>query len=141
MSNNPIAIDASDLQYYDKQIKNYMDNIASYATTGEVATAKQEAIDAAKEYADGVDTGVMLIEAGEDIVVTPDKNGKVTVAHETFTTGEYTKDSATSDKTGDVYMMTEVTVDNGHVTGAAVKSLAASLERMTFILDGGNSQI
>ena len=26
MSNNPIAIDASDLQYYDKQIKKYVDN-------------------------------------------------------------------------------------------------------------------
>ncbi len=145
-----------------------------YATTGNVATAKREAIDAAKLYADGLEhknttytvaptanaleftvtpsegaaqtvtlvapnTGVMEVEAGNDIVVTPGENGKVTVAHETFTTGEYTKDPATSDKTGDIYMMTAVTVDNGHVTGASVKSLAAALEGMTFIIDGGNS--
>lgn len=86
-----------------------------------------------------VDTGIMSVEAGEDIVVTPGENGKVTIAHEIFNTGEYTKDPATSDKTGDVYMMTSVTVDNGHVTGAGVKSLAAALEGMTFVLDGGNS--
>lgn len=161
----------------DARVAKLENNDAGYATTGEVATAKQEAIDAAKEYADGLDhedttytvaatenaleftvtpdgkgeaqtvklvapvvnTGVMEVAAGEDIVVTPGENGKVTVAHETFTTGEYTKDPATSDKTGDVYMMTGVTVDNGHVTGAAVKSLAAALEGMTFIFDGGTS--
>lgn len=154
-----------------------LDTALHTVITGEVATAKQEAINAAKEYANGldhedttytvaatenaleftvtpdgkgeaqtvklvaptVDTGIMSLEAGEDIVVTPGENGKVTVAHETFTTGEYTKDPATSDKTGDVYMMTGVTVDNGHVTGAAVKSLAAALEGMTFIFDGGTS--
>jgi hypothetical protein len=36
-------------------------------------------------------------------------------------------------------MMTSVTVDNGHVVGANVKSLAAALEELTFIFDGGNS--
>ena len=150
---------------------------APYATTANVATAKQEAIDAAKEYADGldhedttytfaptanaleftatpdgkgevqtiklvaptVDTGIMSVEAGNDIVVTPGENGKVTVAHETFETGEYTRDPETSDKTGDQYFFTGVTVDNGHVTGANVKSLASVLEGMSFIFDGGNS--
>lgn len=86
-----------------------------------------------------VDTGVMEIEAGNDIVVTPGEDGKVTVAHETFTTGEYTRDPATSDKDGDQYFFTSVTVDNGHVTGANVKSLASVLEAMTFVLDGGTS--
>ena len=86
-----------------------------------------------------IDTGIMAVEAGNDIVVTPGENGKVTVAHETFTTGEYAKDPETSDKTGDQYFFTGVTVDNGHVTGANVKSLASVLETMTFILDGGTS--
>jgi hypothetical protein len=81
----------------------------------------------------------MAVEAGDDIVVTADENGKVTVAHETFTTGEYTKDPASSDKDGDVYLMTSVQVDNGHVTGASVKSLADALMGMTFIFDGGTS--
>ena len=160
----------------DARVTKLENNDAGYATTGEVATAKQEAIDAAKAYADAkehkdttytiaattealqftvtpsegeaqtvtlvaptVDTGVMSVEAGEDIVVTPGENGKVTVAHETFTTGTYEKTPESSDKTGDVYMMTAVTVDNGHVTGANVQSLAHALEAMTFILDGGDS--
>jgi hypothetical protein len=87
-----------------------------------------------------VDTGVMKVSAGKDIVVTPAAGtGEVTVAHKEFTTGAYTKDPATSDKTGDVYMMTGVTVDNGHVTGANVQSLAHALMGMTFIFDGGTS--
>jgi hypothetical protein len=86
-----------------------------------------------------VDTGVMSVSAGNDIVVTPGENGSVTVAHEEFTTGAYTKNPADSDKTGDIYMMTGVTVDNGHVTGANVQSLAHALMGMSFILDGGTS--
>ena len=162
----PIAADVADIKA----------NKAGYATTSEVATAKQEAINAAKEYANGlehkdttysvaatsnaleftvtpsegeaqtvklvapvVDTGIMEVEAGNDIVVTKGENGKVTVAHEAFTTGAYTKNPADSDKTGDVYLMTGVTVDNGHVTGANVQSLASALMGMTFIFDGGNS--
>ena len=89
---------------------------------------------------DAIDVGVTKVVAGNDIVVTPTEGtGVVTVAHETFTTGEYAKDPATSDKTGDEYFFTSVTVDNGHVTGANVKSLASVLEAMTFILDGGSS--
>jgi hypothetical protein len=87
-----------------------------------------------------VNVGVTKIVAGNDIVVTPaEGTGAVTVAHEEFATGEYTKDPASSDKTGDVYMMTSVAVDNGHVTGASVKSLAHALMGMTFVFDGGNS--
>lgn len=160
----------------DARVVKLENNDAGYATTGQVATAKQEAIDAAKEYANGlehknttytvaatanaleftvtpsegaaqtvtlvaptVDTGVMEVAAGEDIVVTPGENGKVTVAHAAFTTGEYTKDPASLTKTGDAYLMTGVTVDNGHVTGASVKGLASILEAMTFIFDGGTS--
>ena len=159
------------------RVKDLEDNKAGYATTANVATAKQEAIDAAKEYANGldhedttytvaatenaleftvtptgkgsaqtvklvaptVDTGVMSVVEGDDIVVTSGDNGSVTVAHKTFSTGAYTKDPADSDKTGDVYMMTEVTVDNGHVTGANVRSLADALMGMMFVIDGGNS--
>ena len=40
---------------FETRIKAIEDNTAGYATTGEVATAKQEAIDAAKEYADGLE--------------------------------------------------------------------------------------
>lgn len=87
-----------------------------------------------------VDTGVMQVVAGEDIVVTPaEGTGTVTIAHETFTTGTYQKSPESSDKTGDVYMMTSVTVDNGHVTGANVQSLAHALQEMSFIFDGGTS--
>lgn len=88
-----------------------------------------------------VNTGIMEVAAGNDIVVTPGENGKVTVAHEAFTTGDYTRDPATSDKDGDQYFFTGVTVDNGHVTGANVKSLASVLEAMSFVLDGGNSEV
>jgi hypothetical protein len=106
-------------------------------------TAAANALAAAKSELEGkitaVNTGVMEVEAGNDIVVTPGENGKVTVAHEAFTTGAYTKNPADSNKTGDVYMMTSVTVDNGHVTGANVQSLASALEGMLFIFDGGNS--
>ena len=81
----------------------------------------------------------MSIVEGKDIVATPGVNGSVTVAHKTFTTGAYTKNPADSDKTGDVYLMTGVAVDNGHVTGANVQSLAHALMGMSFIFDGGNS--
>jgi hypothetical protein len=112
---------------------------AKTAAEATAASALAEAVEDLEGKITAVDTGVMAVEAGDDIVVTADENGKVTVAHETFTTGEYTKDPASSDKDGDVYLMTSVQVDNGHVTGASVKSLADALMGMTFIFDGGTS--
>lgn len=82
-----------------------------------------------------VDTGVMSIEAGNDIVVTPGESGKVTIAHETYGTGEYTAPEVVDD----TKFVTGVNVKNGHVVGAQVKSLADALSAMTFIFDGGRS--
>ena len=130
-ASNKDAVVLSEAQKYADQAE--ADAIAAAASA--LATAKTEL----EGKITAVNTGVMTVEAGNDIVVTPGENGKVTVAHETFTTGAYTKDPASSDKTGDVYMMTSVTVDNGHVTGANVQSLASALEGMLFIFDGGSS--
>jgi hypothetical protein len=83
-----------------------------------------------------VDTGVMKVVAGTDVVVTPESGtGEVTVAHKVYGTGTYTK----PDSVSDANFVTGVTVENGHVTGATVKSLAEALMGMTFVFDGGNS--
>lgn len=145
---------------------------APYATTGNVATAKQEAIDAAKLYADGlshkdttytvaattnaleftvtpsegsaqtvklvapvVDTGIMEVAAGTDVVVTPGDAGKVTVAHAAYQTGTIKAAEGTEEPN----FLTSVTIKNGHVESATVQTLKAALESMSFILDGGTS--
>ena len=86
-----------------------------------------------------IDTGVMEIAAGTNIDVTPGENGKVTVSHATFKTGEYVKTPESSEYDGDQYFVTGVTVDNGHVTGANVRSIADVLANMNFVLDGGKA--
>lgn len=83
-----------------------------------------------------VDTGIMSVEADTDIVVTPGENGKVTVGHKIYGTGTYTK----PDTVNDANFVTGVTVENGHIKGATVKSLAEALMSMEFILDGGNAE-
>lgn len=119
--------------------KAYTDTEISDFNTETIAPLA-ERIGDLEDAVDAIDVGVTKVVAGNDIVVTPTEGtGVVTVAHETFVTGEYTKDPATSDKTGDQYFFTGVTVDNGHVTGANVKSLASVLEGMTFVFDGGSS--
>lgn len=129
---------AAEVARSDAKAKELAD-AAQAAAEQTAANELAEAVEDLESKIAAVDTGVMEIEAGNDIVVTPGEDGKVTIAHETFTTGEYTKDPATSDKDGDVYLMTSVKVDNGHVTGANVKSLAEALMGMSFIFDGGTS--
>ncbi len=76
--------------------------------------------------------------ANSDIIVTPDTTtGEVTIAHKTYNTGTYTKVPTSSTKSGDVYLFDSITTTNGHITGGTMKSLAAILEGMTFIFDGG----
>jgi hypothetical protein len=167
-----------------------LDNALHTTISGEVATAKQGAIDAAaadattkankaledaKAYADAkehknttysvaatenaleftvtpsegdaqtvklvapvVDTGVMSVAAGTDIVVTPGDNGAVEVAHKTYTTG--TVKDANHDSATDPSFITGISIENGHVTGATVRNLSDVLEAMEFILDCGSAQ-
>ena len=147
---------------------------APYATAATVATAKQEAIDTAKEYADSlehanttytvaatenaleftvtpsegvaqtvklvapeVDTGVMEVTAGTDMVVTPGEDGTVEVAHKAYSTG--TVKDAAHDSATDPSFITGIEIENGHVTGATVRNLAEVLEAMEFIFDGGSA--
>ena len=123
------------------EIKKYADQAEtdavaaanSYADTQDAAT-----LTAAKAYADEKVAGaVTKVTAGNtDIVVTPaGGTGNVTVAHKVYGTGTYTKPDAVSDAN----FVTGVTIENGHVTGASVKSLAEALSAMTFIFDGGTS--
>ena len=121
-----------------------------YATTGYADGKAADAQAAAEATAAGalatavadlegkiaaVDVGVMEVAAGEGIDVTPGENGTVTVAHKAYGTGTYTK----PDSIDDANFVTGVTIENGHVTGASVKSLAEALMGMTFVFDGGTS--
>lgn len=123
------------------EIKKYADQAEADA----IAAAKEYTDDqdvatltAAKAYADEKVAGaVTKVSAGNaDIVVTPAGGiGDVTVAHKVYGTGTYTK----PDSVSDANFVTGVTIENGHVTGASVKSLAEALSAMTFIFDGGTS--
>ncbi len=102
------------------------------------AAADTTVLNTAKAYADEKVAGaVTKVTAGNaDIVVTPaEGTGNVTVAHKAYGTGTYTK----PDSVSDANFVTGVTIENGHVTGASVKSLAEALSAMTFIFDGGTS--
>jgi hypothetical protein len=148
-------------------------DFGDYDTSSEVDNKIAEALQDAKDYADGkphknttyefaatatplqftvtpsegdaqtvtlvaptVDVGVTKVSAGTDITVTPTGGtGEVTVAHRVYGTGTYTKPDAPSDAN----FVTGVTIENGHVTGASVKSLAEALMSMEFIFDGGNA--
>lgn len=86
-----------------------------------------------------VDTGVMKVTAGTDIVVTPeDGTGEVTVSHKEYQTG-VVKDAA-HDSATDPSFITSISIENGHVTGATVQNLASVLAGMSFIFDGGTSK-
>lgn len=127
------------------QAKAYADGKEHKNTTYEVAatsnalefivTPSEGAAQTVKLVAPVVETGIMEVEAGTDVVVTPGENGKVTVAHKVYGTGTYTK----PDSVSDTNFVTGVTIENGHVTGASVQSLASALMGMTFVFDGGNS--
>ena len=121
------------------EIKKYADQAETdavaaanaYADTQDAAT-----LTAAKAYADEKVAGaVTKVTAGNsDIVVTPaGGTGNVAVAHKEYGSGTYTK----PDPVNDANFVTGVTIENGHVTGASVKSLAEALSSMVFVLDGG----
>lgn len=128
-------------------ISNEIDTDIETAIAAEVARADKKAqelveagdaatLTAAKAYADGINVGVTKVSGGVDIEVTPAAGtGDVTVAHKSYGTGTYTK----PDTINDANFVTGVTVENGHVTGASVKSLAEALSAMTFIFDGGTA--
>ena len=104
----------------------------------EFAAADVTTLTAAQTYADNAVKN--NIKAGNtDIVITRptegDDAGKTIIAHKTYGSGTYTKPDAPSDAN----FVTGVTIENGHVTGASVKSLADALASMTFIFDGGTS--
>lgn len=93
-----------------------------------------------KLVAPTVDTGVMKVSAGTDIVVTPVAGtGDVTVAHKAYTTG--TVKDASHDSETDPSFITGIAIENGHVTGATVRNLADVLEAIEFILDCGTAAV
>ena len=105
-------------------------------------SADTTVLNTAKSYADGVAANAVKnnIKSGnDDIVITrPDSGddaGKTVISHKVYGTGEYTK----PDSVNDANFVTGVQIENGHVTGATVKSLAEALSAMTFIFDGGTS--
>ena len=117
---------------YAKTIKGAKDYAKAYADAQDEAT-----LTAAQTYAaNAVKNNIV---AGTDIVVTVSTSGdnkdKTVVSHKVYGTGEYTKPTTVSDAN----FVTGVTIENGHVTGASVKSLAEALSAMTFIFDGGTS--
>lgn len=119
-------------KYVDQAETDAVDSAKSYTDSQDAAT-----LTAAKAYTDEkVADAVTKVSAGIDIVVTPAAGtGSVTVAHKTYGTGTYTK----PDSISDANFVTGITIENGHVTGASVKSLAEALASMTFIFDGGTS--
>ena len=108
----------------------------------EFDAADTATLNAAKTYADTVAANAVTnnIKAGNtDIVITRPESGedkdKTVISHKVYGTGTYTK----PDSVNDASFVTGVTVENGHVTGATVKSLAEALMAMEFIFDGGTS--
>ena len=74
-----------------------------------------------------------------DIIITRPTSGdnkdKTVISHKVYGTGTYTK----PDSVSDANFVTGINIENGHVTGASIKSLAEALSAMTFIFDGGTS--
>ena len=107
----------------------------------EFAAADVATLNTAKAYADTVaaDSVKNNIKAGEGIVVTRPTSGddkdKTVISHKVYGSGTYTK----PDSVSDANFVTGINVENGHVTGASVKSLAEALMAMEFIFDGGTS--
>ena len=83
-----------------------------------------------------VDTGVMKVTAGTDVVVTPTSGtGEITVSHAAYQTGTIKAVEGTEEPN----FVTSVDIQNGHVTGATVQTLRSALEGMTFVLNGGTT--
>ena len=85
-----------------------------------------------------VDTGVMSVVAGEsnDVITATTADGVVTVSHKDYQTGTV----KASDETAIPNFVTGITIENGHVTGATVQTLADALTSMEFILDCGEAE-
>lgn len=108
----------------------------------EFDAADTATLNSAKAYADAVAAGTITnnIKAGNaDIVITRPTEGddkdKTVISHKVYGSGTYTK----PDSVSDANFVTGINVENGHVTGATVKSLAEALMAMEFIFDGGTS--
>lgn len=108
----------------------------------EFDAADTATLNSAKAYADAVAAGTVTnnIKAGNtDIVITRPTEGddkdKTVISHKVYGSGTYTK----PDSVSDANFVTGINVENGHVTGATVKSLAEALMAMEFIFDGGTS--
>jgi hypothetical protein len=113
---------------------------------GEFAAADVTTLTSAKTYADTVAANAVKnnIKAGNaDIVIDRPTSGenkdKTVISHKDYSTGTFTKTPDPLTKTNDTYFFKSITVNNGHVTGGEMKSLAEALSAMSFIFDGGTS--
>lgn len=87
----------------------------------------------------GADSSV-TIAAGNDIVVTTTttgSSGKITVAHEEFTTTPAPQNGATLSHGGKFTVVQAITADNGHITGYETKEWTLPADQnATYTLDG-----
>lgn len=137
------AVDFSN--YYTKEEVDDKDDNTTYTVAATenalefTVTPSEGDVQTVKLVAPTVDTGVMKVSAGTDIVVTPEAGtGEITVAHQAYSTGVI-KDAAHDSGTNPSFL-TSVSIQNGHVTGATVRNLAEVLSAMEFILDGGGAE-
>lgn len=107
-----------------------------------LAAGDTATLTSAQTYADTAAANAVKnnIKAGNtDIVITRPTSGdnkdKTVISHKVYGTGTYTK----PDSVNDANFVTGINIENGHVTGASIKSLAEALSAMTFIFDGGTS--
>lgn len=107
-----------------------------------LAAGDTATLTSAQTYADTAAANAVKnnIKAGNtDIVITRPTSGdnkdKTIISHKAYGTGTYTK----PDSVSDANFVTGINIENGHVTGASIKSLAEALSAMTFIFDGGTS--
>lgn len=107
-----------------------------------LAAGDTATLTSAQTYADTAAANAVKnnIKAGNtDIVITRPTSGdnkdKTVISHKAYGTGTYTK----PDSVSDANFVTGINIENGHVTGASIKSLAEALSAMTFIFDGGTS--
>lgn len=84
-----------------------------------------------------VDTGIMSVEAGasNEVITVATVGGAVTVSHKDYQTGTI----KAADNTEIPNFVTGLTIENGHVTGATVQTLADALKSMEIILDCGTA--
>ena len=110
--------------------------------SAEINADVKAGLTAAQTYADTVAANAVknnITADNTDIVITRPTSGdnkdKTVISHKAYGTGTYTK----PDSVSDANFVTGINIENGHVTGASIKSLAEALSAMTFIFDGGTS--